>query len=165
MNRPSAADDRPEPAHRMNDDLDRAAAREEMDQARQEFRRLLSAASRADLRRPSGGTKWTNQQLLFHMLLGYLVTRTLLPLARAFGRLPRPASRVFAHLLDAAHRPFHLINYLGSCTGARAVPPARMARMMDTVIAALQRRLDRETDAALRRGMHFPVRWDPSPIT
>jgi mycothiol maleylpyruvate isomerase-like protein len=76
-----------------------------MEQARQEFRRLLGGATAADLRRPSDGTKWTNQQLLFHMLLGYLVVRALLPLTRLFGRLPCGASAVFARLLDCAPPP------------------------------------------------------------
>lgn len=159
MNRPAGG--QPQPSRQVNSHPDRAAARDEMNQARQEFRQLLAAASRADLRRPSDGTRWTNRQLLFHMLLGYLVTRTLLPLARVLGRLPRPASQAFACLLDAASRPFHLVNYLGSCAGARAVSPARMVRMMDTVTAALQRSLDKEASSVLRRGMHYPRHWDP----
>ena len=145
----------------MPDDQDRSAIGEEMEQARQDFHRLLDHASSTDLRCPSDGTKWTNQQLLFHMLFGYLVVRALLVLARIFGRVPDPASKAFAHLLDAARGPFNVINYLGSCAGARIVPPPRMARMMDHVIAALQRRLDRETGASLGRGMHCPVTWDP----
>ena len=32
---------------------------------------------------------------------------------------------------------------------------------MDRVIASLQRKFARESDEALRRGMHFPSRWDP----
>lgn len=145
----------------MPDDLDRAAIREAMEQARQDFRRLLDHATGTDLRRPSDGTRWTNRQLLFHMLFGYLVVRALLVLAHFFGRLPDPASKAFAKVLDTARGPFNVINYLGSCIGARIVPPPRMTRMMDHVIAALQRRLERETDAALRRGMHYPVTWDP----
>ncbi len=72
--------------------LDADAAGAEMAQVRQDFRRLISRASAADLRRRTDGTKWTNQQLLFHMLFGYLIVCALLPLARLFGRLPaRPA--------------------------------------------------------------------------
>jgi hypothetical protein len=36
-----------------------------------------------------------------------------------------------------------------------------MAALFDRVVAALDRCLDRETDAALARGMHYPTRWDP----
>ena len=85
--------------------LDRAAAAAEMDQARQDFRRLLHRATAADLRRPSEGTRWTNQQLLFHMLFGYLVVRALLILVRIFGLLPDAASKTFARLLDSARTP------------------------------------------------------------
>jgi len=141
--------------------LDRAAAAAEMEQARQDFHRLLSRAAAADLRRPSEGTRWTNQQLLFHMLFGYLVVRALLVLVHIFGLLPDGTSKTFARLLDSARRPFHLINYLGSCAGALIIPPQRMPAMLDHVIAALQKHLKRETDSALRRGMHYPTTWDP----
>jgi hypothetical protein len=144
----------------MAADLDRAAVLEEMEQARQEFHDLLGHATSADLRRPDG-TKWTNQQLLFHMLFGYLITRALLVLVWAFGLLPDGASKAYARLLDSARAPFHVINYLGSCAGARIIPPLRMAGMLDHVIAVLQRHLQRETDTALRRGMHYPTTWDP----
>ena len=139
----------------------RAALRAEMEQARHDFRRLISDATPAELRRPSDGTKWTNQQLLFHMLFGYLVVRALLVLVHIFGHLPDGASKAFASLLDSAHKPFDLINYLGSCAGARIIPPRRMPRTLDRVIAALQRHLEREPEPALRRGMHYPTTWDP----
>jgi hypothetical protein len=135
--------------------LDRAAVRAEMDQARLDFRRLVADATPAGLRRPSAGTGWTNQQLLFHMLFGYLIVRALLVLARVFGLLPDRASKAFARLLDSARRPFDLINYLGSCAGARIIPPSRMAPALDHVIAALHKHLQRETGSALRRGMRY----------
>jgi hypothetical protein len=132
-----------------------------MKQARQDFHRLLHRATAADLRRPSEGTRWTNQQLLFHMLFGYLVVRALLVLVHIFGLLPDAASKKLARLLDSVRAPFHLINYLGSCAGAWIVPPQRMPAMLDHVIAALQKHLQRETGSALRRGMHYPTTWDP----
>jgi DinB superfamily len=140
---------------------DRAAVRAEMESARLDFHRLIGAATPADLRRPTDGTRWTNQQLLFHMLFGYLVVRALLVLVRVFGLLPHGASKAFARLLDSAHQPFDVINYLGSCAGARIIPPRRMTQLLDRVIAALQRHLEREPDSALRRGMHYPTTWDP----
>ena len=132
-----------------------------MEQARQDFHRLLSRANAADLRRSPDGTRWTNQQLLFHMLFGYLIVRGLLVLVRVFGLLPDGASKAFARLLDSAHKPFDLINYLGPCAGARIIPPRRMPRTLDRVIASLQSHLEREPDSALRRGMHYPTTWDP----
>ena len=132
-----------------------------MDRARSEFHRLLEHASPADLVRVSDGTRWTNEQLLFHMLFGYLVVRNLRVIVKNFGRLPEPTSRVFAALLNAATTPFHLINFWGSCAGARVFGPARMGRRFDTTIASLQRHLDAEDDSQLSRRMHFPTRWDP----
>ncbi len=141
--------------------LDRAAVSAEMDQARDDFRRVAGHATRADLGRPSDGTRWTNRQLLFHMVLGYMVTRVLLVLVRLFGRLPDSASKAFARLLDSARRPFDLINYLGSRAGARIIPARCLARVLDRTIAALQQHLQRETGTALSRGMHYPASWDP----
>jgi hypothetical protein len=141
--------------------LDRSAVSAEMEQARLDFHRLVADATPADLRRPSDGTRWTNQQLLFHMLFGYLIVRALLILVRVFGLLPDGASKAFARLLDSARRPFDLINYLGSCAGAQIIPPRRMTRVLDHVITALQQHLQRETSSALRRGMHYPTTWDP----
>ncbi len=149
------------PAPGQPDAPDRAALRAEMNQARHDFRRLVADATPADLRRPSDGTRWTNQQLLFHMLFGYLIVRALLVLVRVFGQLPDGASKVLARLLDSAHRPFDLVNYLGSRAGARIIPPRRMPGTRDRVIAALQKHLEREPDSALRRGMHYPTTWDP----
>jgi DinB superfamily len=140
---------------------DRRAIADEMDQARRTFHRLLDHATDVDLRRRSQGTKWTNEQLLFHMLFGYLITCALLVLARVFGRLPDSTGRLFARLLDTVHKPFHLINYLGSCAGARIIPYSRMRSRLDSVITALQASLETEHDAALRRGMYYPTTWDP----
>ena len=140
---------------------DRRAVADEMDQARLAFRHLLDHATDTGLRRKSDGTKWTNEQLLFHMLFGYLITRALLVLARVFGRLPASASSAFARLLDSVRGPFHLVNYLGSRVGARIIPYSHMRGSLDRVIISLQARLDAEHDAALRRGMFYPTTWDP----
>jgi hypothetical protein len=143
------------------DTVDREATYEELRRARVTFRRLVEGASPADLARASDGTRWTNRQLLFHMLFGYLVTRALLVLAGLFARLPASASRVFARLLDAAATPFHWVNYLGSYVGATVFPAARMAGKLDRVTVAFERQLRARTPAQLRSGMHYPVRWDP----
>jgi hypothetical protein len=132
-----------------------------MDAARTALHALLAAADAADLRRGSNGTRWTNEQLLFHMLFGYLVVRTLLPLVHVVSRLPAPVGRGWAALLNAVARPFHLINYWGSVGAARVFNHTRMGPLADRTIAALQRHLAREPEEALRRGMPFPSRWDP----
>lgn len=141
--------------------VDKDTVHAEMDRARIVFHQLLDEASRQDLRRRSNGTRWTNRQLLFHILLGYLVTRALLVLVRLFGRLPAGVSRGYARLLNAGTRPFDVVNYAGSALAGTVLSTRRMGVMFDHVIAALQRRLDTETDTDLARGMHYPTRWDP----
>ena len=73
--------------------MERQLVHEELERARADFRRLVESADRADLLRATNGTRWNNRQLLFHMLLGYLIIRALLRLVRVFGRLPQGASR------------------------------------------------------------------------
>lgn len=141
--------------------MDRAALHRELDDAQVTFHRLVSDASDAGLRRVSDGTRWTNKQLLFHMLLGYLILRALRLLVLAYGRLPDRASRVHARLLNAATRPFDAVNYLGSRLGGNTLTTRQMTALFDRTITRLHRRIDTESDANLARGMHYPTRWDP----
>lgn len=140
---------------------DRQAVHDELDRVQADFRQLLGQAAPSDLARRTNGTKWTNEQLLFHMLFGYMIVRALLPLAGIFGYLPYGFSRAHAGLLNAATRPFDLINYLGPCAAIHIYGHDRMAAKLDRVLAALRRRLDTASTAGLTRGMHYPTRWDP----
>jgi len=144
-----------------NPPIDRARISTDMEQDRAQLHELLAGAGAADLRRRSDGTRWTNEQLLFHMVFGYLLVRVLLPLVHAVSRLPAPVGRSWAALLNSATGPFHLVNYLGSVGGAAVFNHARMGRLFDRTVAALHRRLEGETEAALQRGMPFPIGWDP----
>ncbi len=141
--------------------MDRQSVQAELQRAEAVLQSLATQASPADLRRASAGTRWTNEQLLFHMVFGYMVVRALLPLVRLFGRLPDKAGVVFAGLLNGGRRPFHIVNYLGSCGGALVFHGPRLIRQMDRTVAALRRRVEQETDEDLNRTMHFPVDWDP----
>ncbi|TDO44222.1 DinB family protein [Kribbella sp. VKM Ac-2527] len=134
---------------------------EELERVRRDFHRLVETADPEDLRRLSNGTRWSNRELLFHMLLGYLIMRALLGLVRLFDRLPRGVSRGYARLLNAGTKPFDAVNFLGSYAAGHTVSPDRMVVMFDHVIAKLHRRLDAESEADLSRGMHYPTRWDP----
>jgi hypothetical protein len=129
--------------------------------AQGELEARLAGASTEDLRRRSNGTRWTNEELLFHMVFGYMVVRALLPLVRLVSRLPAPAGRAFAAVLNAGTRPFDVVNYWGSRAAATVFNRRRMARKLAKTIAALTRQLDRETPASLARSMPFPDRWDP----
>lgn len=129
--------------------------------ARDDFHQLVDHATTAELRQRSNGTRWTNEQLLFHMLFGYLLVRNLLWLVRGFAKLPGRYSRRFAAGLNAATRAFHVINYLGSLVGARVLGRSGVERVMDRVSASLTDTVERSTADELARGMHFPVGWDP----
>jgi DinB superfamily len=141
--------------------MDADAIVAEMNRAAADFRAHLDNATSTDLHRRSNGTRWSNEQLLFHMLFGYLIVRTLLPLVRLLAHCPDGLSRGFAALLNAATRPFHMINYLGSLGGARILGHSGMLRVMDRVTAGLTRSLHRRSSSSLARGMHFPTGWDP----
>ena len=95
------------------------------------------------------------------MVFGYMVVQRLIVLVRIFSRLPDPVSRTFANILDAATKPFHIVNYYGSRAAALFYNRRRMGAKLDRVIASLERQLAREHDVDLARGMHYPPRWDP----
>jgi len=129
--------------------------------ARADLDALLSGATAAELGRKSNGTKWTNEELLFHMVFGYMVVRALLPLVHLISRLPSGAGSAFASLLNAGTRPFHIVNYWGSRAAALYFNNRRMSARLDKTIRAITRRMDRESQESLSRSMPFPDRWDP----
>ena len=59
----------------------------------------LEGATAADLRRRSNGTRWTNEELLFHMVFGYMIVRALLPMVHTISRLPTPVGTDFPAVL------------------------------------------------------------------
>lgn len=139
--------------------MDANDIRTEMRRAQADFEQLVAEASRGDLRRRTNGTRWTNRELLFHMVLGFGVVRTLLPLVRTLGRLGH--SRGFAATLNACRGPFHWINYLGPCVAGRVVTPRAMTALLGRVIGSLEHRLAVETKRSLELTMHMPTEWDP----
>jgi hypothetical protein len=132
-----------------------------MDRARASFHELLDGASDVDLRRRSKGTRWNNKQLLFHMLLGYLIVRALRGLVVTFDRLPAAVDRRFAHMLNTVTMPFDVANYAGAWLAGTVLPRRTLNALLDRVIASLHQRLDAETEDNLARSMRFPTRWDP----
>lgn len=141
--------------------LDRGAIAASLNSCGNDLRALLATASPAQLRAPSSGTLWTNEQLLFHMVFGFLIVRRLLPLVRVMSALPDWVGRGFASLLDAGRVPFHWVNYAGSCVGALVFNHARMGRLCAHTIDHLVASLERENHEHLGRGMPFPTTWDP----
>lgn len=140
--------------------IDRDGIAADLERARIEFHRLLGDAERHDAwTGPTRGTRWTNEQLLYHMVFGYMVVARLLVLVKVVSRLPDRVSRGLARALNAATRLFNASNYFGTCVGALVYDRHRMGAKMDRTIASLNQKLARES--APHRGMHFPTRWDP----
>jgi hypothetical protein len=134
---------------------------DEMEHARRDFHHLLDTATSAELRRGSNGTRWTNEQLLFHMLFGYVLVRVLVLLVKAFSRAPDAVSRGFSGALNTVTPQFHVVNYLSSLGGARVLGHTGMERLLDHTVARLQAGAGRDADTWTSRRMHFPVGWDP----
>ncbi len=141
--------------------MDRRDIDAELERVIADFHELLDGAIPAELGAGTNGTKWTNKQLLFHMLFGFVLVRVLLPLVKGFGRLPPAVSRVFAATLNAGTRPFHVINYLSALPGGTVLDSRAMGRLMDRTINHLRGSLARESERTLALTMHFPVGWDP----
>lgn len=138
----------------------------ELERVVADFHRLVDSATSAELRQPTSGTKWSNRQLLFHMLFGFVLVRVLVRLAKGFGRLPPAISRAFAAALNAASRPFHVVNYLSALPGGAVLSGRAMDQLMERTVNRVRGDLARESGDALELSMYFPVGWDPyfSPV-
>ncbi|MFY9636280.1 MAG: DinB family protein [Cellulosimicrobium cellulans] len=126
-----------------------------------ELETTLARAGDAELRRRSTGTRWSNEELMFHMVFGYMVVQALLPLVKFFGHLPPSVGRAFSRLLNAGTRSFDAVNYWGSRAAGLVYNRHRMVRKLERVTASLARSLARETEKSLSLKMALPTRWDP----
>lgn len=140
-------------------DRDRIAAN--LSACAADLHEILRGATPSGLQARSDATAWTNEELLFHMVFGFLVVRRLLRLVRVVSALPPWVGRGFAGLLDAGRVPFHWVNYEGSRGGALVFDHTRMGRLADHTVHALVRSLRAEPEARLHRRMPFPTTWDP----
>jgi hypothetical protein len=128
---------------------------------RDDYRRMIGAASSPELDALSDGTRWTNRELLFHMWFGQRIARAMVPVMGGFSHLSPAASRAYAALLTAATRPYEWVNYAGSVGGASFAGLDRAQRWMVSDTDWLIRWGDRATAADLARGMSVPPGWDP----
>ena len=133
----------------------------ELENARASFHDLLDAMSPNLRRQPSNGTKWSNEELLFHMMFGYMILWSLIWLVKFFGRMPMKVSVIFAAALNFLTGPFNTANFLGSRFGARVYPYDRMGAKFDRVVKSLHRRVYRRKRSRLAQADVLSVRWDP----
>lgn len=141
--------------------VDRAGIAAELTRVRLDLRGLVERAEPADFERRSNATRWNNEQLLFHMVFGFMVVSRLIPLVKIVDKLPPQVGSGYAALLNAGASPFHVVNYAGTCAAATVFNRRRVSAQCDRVIHRLQRKLAGEAERDFARGMCFPVRWDP----
>ena len=103
----------------MPQPVNRAAIAADLERARIDFQHLIEMADDDDWIKPTKGTKWSNEELLFHMVFGYMIVQRLLLLVRLFDRLPDSVSDGYARMLNAATPAFDVINFYGSRFAAR----------------------------------------------
>lgn len=133
----------------------------ELERVRDDYRRLIAAATPEELLAPTWGTRWTNRELLFHMWFGQHLARVFVPLFGGFGRLPRRVSIGHARILTALTRPYNWVNYAGPVAGVRVVGLRRAEHWMNLDTDWLVDWSRRATDAELQLAMTVPEQWDP----
>lgn len=126
-----------------------------------DFRSIIQSARADELDLPSRGTRWTNRQLLFHLVLGQNITLSGIPLFGLFSILPAAASRGWSRLLDACAGLYNWVNWAGSAAAGQVLKPEGMLRMMDTTTKIIVNWYDGADQKALSRGMTMPTSWDP----
>lgn len=136
--------------------------RSELDSTRSSFHALLDSLSEEDLHKPSLNPGWTNGEILAHMLFGFIVALTLLPMTRLWGRLPKGWSKPFAWLLNASTRPFNWFNALGARMQGKVFTYNRLGKLFDRVHVSLINKIASIKDEEWKRGMYYPTRWDPN---
>ncbi|WP_236641075.1 hypothetical protein [Glutamicibacter sp. HZAU] len=81
---------------------------------------LLSGADRSSLAKHSEGTRWSNEQLLFHMVFDYMVVRALIPLVHLLIKCPPWIRSAFCAVLNPRGAQFR----------HAAVPPGELPRIL-----------------------------------
>lgn len=135
--------------------------REDLLRVAEDFTRVVRSARRDELDTPTNGTRWSNRQLLFHLVLGQNVARTAIPLIGIFSRLPDPVARGWSRLLRSCTVPYNGVNWAGSAAAGQLLSPDAMTRMMDRTTTSITAWYDRADEEALGRGMWVPPSWDP----
>jgi hypothetical protein len=133
----------------------------ELEAARREFYDMVASISEPWWAKPSHNPGWTNGQLLFHVLLGFILILPLAGLLVFFGHLPAVCSRIFAAILNFSTPLFNRINAVGPRAGARLLGRAGLIREFDQVHGTILKRLERVRPGDWALAMHYPTRWDP----
>ncbi len=128
--------------------------------ARTVFHKLIETLPERDFHQQSLNPGWTNGEILAHMTFGFIIINVLLPMARAWGRLPQGSSRWFAWLLNAATRPFNWFNALGARGQGKFFTHQRIGKIYDQAYFALLRKINSIRADEWEHGMYYPTKWD-----
>jgi DinB superfamily len=139
----------------------RAQLRADLEGSQREFHALIGSLSEQGWTAPSHNPGWTNGQLLFHIMLGFILVRPLAGLLIVFGHLPRVCSKVFAGILNFSTPLFNRLNAIGPRVGARLLGSGGVLRTFDQVHGTILTSLDRLRPSHWALTMHYPTRWDP----
>jgi hypothetical protein len=139
----------------------KAGLRAELESTRADFHELLQTLSDEAWHRQSRNLGWTNGQILFHMTFGFMILRSLIPLVRVFGSLPKQYSKLFSKALDLATPLFNRINAFGARGGGTVFGRRRLGARFESTYRSLLRMLDTIGDDEWGKGMYYPTRWDP----
>jgi hypothetical protein len=131
-----------------------------LEYVRSSFHDLLDELKEEDLNKPSKNPGWTNNEILAHMLFGFIIVNTLLPPLRIFGRLPEGLTKPFSWLLNSFTRPFNWINGLGARVQGKVFTGERLEKTFDQVIDSLMRKVEKINNNEWRNGMYYPDKWD-----
>ena len=142
-------------------DTRRARLRSDLEGVRGEFHAVVASITEREWTEPSQNPGWTNGQVVFHILLGFILVVPLARLLVFFGRLPAPCSRIFAGILNVSTPLFNRINAKGPRAGARLLGRGGIISKFDQVHGAILARLDQARPSDWAAAMNYPTRRDP----
>ena len=132
----------------------------EFNSARNEFQKLLNLLSDDDFRKKSHNPGWNNNEILFHMLFGFMIIIPLISIIRFFGKKPKKYSAVFSKVLNSSTSLFNWINAIGARGGGMIFKRHALSYRFYKTIEALNNKLDSVSENELKQGMYYPLKWD-----
>jgi hypothetical protein len=133
---------------------------EKLESTRLQFLEIAETITEKELRRISKNIGWTNNEILAHILFGFIITNVLLPGVIIFGNLQKVITRPFAMLLNAFTKPFNLINKLGARAQGKVFTGKRLVYLIDKTIKSLENKVKNINNEDWQKGMYYPNKWD-----
>lgn len=146
-----------------SDTLDNNAperTRAQLELAHCQFHALLDSLSEAEWAAPSRNPAWTNGQLVYHILLAFMLVPSLFWMIKFWSRLPASYSRGFAQVLNFTTPLFNRINALGPRGQAFVFGRKRAGSIFDRIHRSILKKVDSLHGGQWAAGMHYPRRWD-----